>query len=100
MNNGHVWPNRRYDGKPFAGEWTCDAAYVAIYCRKIYALVAAKYCERQMGGAGVISVRHCRVRVLLEHERIGPAVLYRIAKTMQRADSGISAPREDQPIGS
>jgi hypothetical protein len=41
-------------------------------------------------------VRHRGVAVLLDLERLRPAVFDRVAEAMERSDAGIAAPREHQ----
>src|SRR5580700_803227 len=49
-----------------------------------------------MRRAGCISRSHPRMGILFERQWIGPALLYGIAKTMQRPNAGIAAPRKYQ----
>ena len=64
--------------------------------RQVDALVAAEHREGQVGGARLVGVGHRGVAVLLELERLRPAVLDRVAQAVQRADAGIAAPGEDE----
>jgi hypothetical protein len=61
--------------------------------------VATQHCERQAGGAGDVGVGEPGVAVLLDLERLRPALLDRIAQAVQRADAGIAAPREHELSG-
>ena len=69
-----------------------------IDLRQVDADVAAEHGEGQVGGAGLIGVGHRRVGMLLERQRMRPAVLDRVAHPVQRADAGIAAPGEDQLV--
>src|SRR5262249_27676805 len=67
--------------------------------RNAAAAVAAQAAEREIRGAGGIRRRHSGMRVLLEIEWLGPAMLDRVAEAVERADSGVAAPGEDETAG-
>ena len=62
-------------------------------------MIAAKDRERQPGRARLVGVGHGGVRMLLDRDRLRPAVLDRVAEAVQRADAGIAAPGEHQLVG-
>jgi len=59
--------------------------------------VSPQHREREPGGAGRVPVRHAGVAVLLQLQRPWPGVLHRVTEAVQRADTRIAAPGEDQP---
>jgi hypothetical protein len=59
---------------------------------QIRAAVAAQDRERQAGSAGDVGVGEPGVAVLLDFQRLRPALLDGIAQAVQGADAGIAAP--------
>ena len=85
---------RRHGGKLLAGERAGDELDARIDLRQVDADVAAQHRQRQPRGAGLVGIGHGGVGMLLDRERLRPAVLDRIAEAVQRADAGIAAPGE------
>ena len=98
VDDRHVRPDRRHGRQHLAGVGAGDRADVRIDLRQVDALVAAEDGEGQVGRAGLVGVRHRGVGMLLERQRLRPAVLDRVAQPVERADAGIAAPGEDQLV--
>jgi len=95
VDDGHIRPQRGHRGERLAGERADDRAYRA-HRGQPGAVVAAQHGEREPGRAGHVPVRHPRVAVLLELQRDRPPVLHRVAEPVQRPDTRVAAPGEDQ----
>ncbi len=67
----------------------------SLYLVEIRADVAAQQPERQIRRACRVHCRHAGVRVLLNFDRQRPILLHRIPQPVQRPDTRIPAPRED-----
>ncbi len=96
VDDRDVGTKRRHGRQLLAGIGAGDRADRRIDLGEVDALIAAEHRKRQVGGAGLVGVRHRRVAVLLELKRLGPAVLHRVAQPMQRPDAGIAAPGKDE----
>ena len=81
-----------------AGERAGDALDVRVHLRQVGADVAAEHRARQARRARLIGVGHGGVGMLLDLERLRPAILDRVAQAVQRADAGIAAPGEDELV--
>src|SRR5262245_59281235 len=99
MHDGDVGPVRGHRGEPLAGEWTGHVPYVRVDLREVDPDVATEHRAGEPGRARLIGVGHGGVGMLLDREWAGPAVLDRVAQPVQRADAGIAAPGEDEPLG-
>jgi hypothetical protein len=95
VDDADVRPVRRHGGELLAGERARHGRDTSAR-GQVAAAVAAQDAEREVGRAGRVRRRHPRVRVLLDLERRRPAVLDGVPEPVQRADSGIAAPREDE----
>ncbi len=96
VDDRHIRVDRRYGGQLLAGERAGDRRQRRRVPDEVGAAVAAQDCERQAGRPGGVAVGHPRMAVLFDLQRPWPAVLDRVAETVQRADARVAAPREDQ----
>ena len=99
VDHRDVRPVRRNGGELFAGERAGDALDLGIHLRQVAADIAAEHRAGQARGARLVGVGHGGVRMLLDFELVRPAVLDRVAETMQRADARIAAPGKHQLVG-
>src|SRR3569833_743029 len=98
MDHGDVRPVRRDRGELLPGERAHDRFDIRTDLRQVGADVAAEDGERKTRRAGLIGVCHRGVRVLLDFDLVRPALLGRLAEAMQRADAGVAAPGDDEPV--
>jgi hypothetical protein len=98
MDDANIGTDRRNSGDPLPGERAGDPGDPSPL-GQAGSLVAADEPEREVGGAGGVAGCHPGVRVFLELERRGPALLHGVAQPVQGADAGVAAPGEDQLPG-
>src|SRR6202161_4192137 len=77
LNDSHIGASRRHGGELLAGERTGDALDPGIHLGQVDPDIAAKNRAGQAGGTGLVGIGHGGVGVLLELDRVGPAVLDR-----------------------
>ena len=96
MDDGDVGPQRRHCDQRLAGEGAKDFADRRVVFREVRAAMGSQDGERQAGGARVVGAGHIGMAVLLDLKRERPSVFDGVAETVQRADAGVAAPRENQ----
>ena len=83
-------------GERFAGEGAGDEADVRIDVGEADAEIAAEESARHTGGAGRVGVGHGGMTMFFKGEGVGPAVFDGVAKAVEGADAGITAPGKDE----
>src|SRR4029077_13723795 len=96
MDDGGVGHQGGNGCQHLTGERTLDRPDGVGVRGQIRAGVAPKDGKREAGGSGEIPVGHARVTVLLQLESTRPTVFDGIAKTVERADSGVTSPGEHE----
>jgi hypothetical protein len=96
VDEGHVGTDRGDGCQLFAGERTGNRLDVRIDLRQFGATIAAEDGAGQSGRARLIGVGHGGVAMFLDLQRVGEAVLDRIAHPAQETDAGIAGIGEDQ----
>src|SRR5262245_11604922 len=99
MHDGDIGSVRRDGGQPLAGERTGDVLDARIDLWQVNPEIAAENGARQPGGARLVGVGHGGVGMLLDCQRMRPAVLDCVAQPMQRSYSRIAAPGEYKLLG-
>ena len=99
MQHGHSRVNCGHRRQLLAGIGTLYRANLRIHIGEIATKVAAQHPERQTTRARLIRVGHGGMRMLLDGERMRPALLDRVPEPVQGADAGIAAPGKHQPVG-
>jgi hypothetical protein len=94
VDDGGVEPHGRHGREHLAGVGTGHRLDVGVDAGELRAAVAAEHGERQARRAGLVGVGHGGVAMLLDLQRLRPALLVGVAKAVQRADAGVAAPGE------
>ena len=98
VDDRHVGVERRDGGETLTRERTLDLPDRVRVLGEVGADVAAEDTERQACRAGRVAGGHPGVAVLLDLQRLRPAVLDRVAEALQRPDPRVAAPREGQAV--
>ena len=83
--------------KRLARERTDNRFDLRIVLWQVRPDVTAHHREGQSGSSRLVSRGHIRVAMLFNRKRRRPSILDGVAKTVQRADSGIPSPGKNQP---
>ena len=98
MDDGDIRADRRDGRQHFPGIGAGDGLDSRVHLRQIRADIAAQHREGEVGGPGLIGIRHRGMAVFGELEPVRPVVLHRVAHAVQGADPRVAAPGEDEPF--
>ena len=96
MNDRHIGPYRRHCRQLLTCKRTKDRADQWIVLRQIAPSIAPHHRKRQIRCTRDVRIGEVCVAVLFNLEWMRPFVLHGIAQAMQRPDTGIATPRENQ----